>query len=89
MTVVKMPPALNPRCAECRDCGLSENDYAINLARTADGRLYCVSCLQERQQAAAAQPAARAALHPQILYLCKYEDIYGSPPEVWTQFPAA
>ena len=81
--------ALDPRWAECRACGLSENDYAVNLARTADGRLYCLACLQEKQRSAAPATQAQAALRPQILYLCKYEDIYGSPPEVWAQFPAA
>lgn len=89
MTAVKTVPALNRRYAACRACGLSESEYAINLARTADGRLYCINCLQENLAAAATQPAARAALHPQILYLCNYEDIYGSPPAMWAQLPAA
>lgn len=88
MTAAAESLALDPRTAECRQCGLSENYYAINLARAGDGRLFCLPCLAEQIQPTASQQE-RNALRPEVLYLCKSEDIYGSPPEVWDQFPTA
>ena len=88
MTVAAESLTLDPRAAECRQCGLIENDYAINLARAANGRLFCLTCLTEQIQTIPGQPE-RDALRPEVLYLCKTEDIYGSPPEVWAKFPTA